>query len=579
MNLLQKIIEVTLTLDGIAPPSATRAVASRPRSPSISLIADGADLVTVVPRQPLRGKLTVAFQNADYAQDGTATAFLSQIGESSLPRAWRHLLGRLTLVPFLMDRADTDPADDDDNGTAVSFVFGVPTFWNDKLYASHDGDDDNDDEDENGDYGGGGGGNGDHSACGARASLYSGASLHPDHHHHNNPVLPCRAAGEAFEVAARTVVTPAPEVPPATEGQDAGDPTVHIPAGITSEYEFDFTVPEVSNLFLGRPAVLAFVLLLSPLADPPEEDAGAVVAEGDGGLWPPHQRFMTMRVLSRAFVNPFDGASGGLASQHSIHTILLGCEYVPVCVRLALVCQSVTCPLSNDRMLLNLNITNVSRFPVTLHSASLDVYSTTVVPASAGKGSKGKPEDQQQPGRNRGAMLELWAEQRAGACGSDMRTVDILTKIVTVTPMIVSDDRPPFTLHADETYSFQFAIEVLPELCYLLNPKSLQYVYAKYAKGGAEKQQQQHQQPRTNTTATASSSNAETAITDCYGEPVSSAEIVSVLSCAHLTYLFVYFDLGVGGSDARGRRRHGDHSSVKADGLHLRHAAKWSFGV
>lgn len=638
MDLLAKLLDVSLVL-GVPQRS--------PRAPAFPIKGDGKGggeeesdgANTIIPHQPLQGRLTITCDNTSGSKTGIAEAFLSQVGEHHLPLAWQYLLQRLTVVPFLLDRADVDDGDRADSGRerpchshplrlsasalgtseaqGGAFVFGVPTFWKEKLFAYQDDDDDDDYYDD----------------AVAGVAVGGGGSYGEGRDTGGGGWLPCRAAGEAFEVSAagaKTVITPAASSCSSTT----------VPAKITSTYDFEFTVPDVSPAYLGRPASLAFVLLLSPLSDPPPRQSGTAIAplapaanshpSVGCGDWLPHQRRIAMQVLSRASVNPCELSEGGSASLYSLHTILLGCQYLPVTVKRVLACRSATCPLSNDRLLLNLNIVNVSRSPVILHSASLDVYSTctTAAATTADPPSSRPPRAERRrrwggdrpggrpPPPERRALQQrgLWAEQRAGPAGADMRTVDVLTKIVTVTPMVVSDDRPPFTLHAGETYSFQFFLEVLPQLCYLLNPKSLQYVYARYA------QQQQQQQrtagecsreddggakangnggsamkgcgsPAGAAGAVSGSCNSfEAVIQDCYGEAVSNEEILSVLSATYVSSLFVYYDVAVdqdgsgdghedrvmSGRDSGDRRR---AAVVKADGLHLRHAATWSFGA
>lgn len=515
MNYLQQVVDVTVEVR-----TAAMSDTSDEKHTPLSLAessptsASGAPVTdvpfTVIPRQPLYIHVTLSFDNTNGGKTGRATALLAQLGETSLAQAWQRLFRRVHLFPFLMERSSDPtaqkgtspsgsspprsgvaPASSSSTGVQGTFVFGVPSCWGTgELNSSVDA-----------------------TLCGAP-----------------------RPIGKVLEAVCDDIV-----VAPSPKGSASP-----IPASISSTYSFLFVMPEVEEDLLGFEASLALVLLL-PLGQGSEADTAYPTSVTDDKA-----TLIIMKVLSRSSENPFVGSL--ISRWFGKHTTLFGCGYCPLVVSRALLCQSVTCPLSNDRLVLSLNITNISSQPVVLHGATLDLYSTRVWRSPEAK----DPTSPFPP--------QLWAEQRLGASGADMRTIDIMTKIVTVTPMIVSDDRPPFTLHPEEAYSFQFILEVVPQLCYLLNPKSLQYVYAQYQEKAFEEAQLTASGPSSVIVTGVLSESSVSRVTDCFGAAVSTNEVVLVLSSSYISHLFVFFDVGRSAPQGNG-------------GLHHRLSSKWSFGA
>lgn len=599
MNFLENILSVSLEVDD------TDGTVSGLRASMMTetLKAPTTVAMTVLPRQPVRWQLTLSFDNTNGDKTADAVAFLAEIGESALQEAWVKLFDRLVVCPFLLDRGDTEaidashslclegeeeeeklpvvaskptcsptPVADASSGSTLEvgarFAFGVPLFWNDRLYLDED----------------------DPHPPSPVASVPRGAGLvgggdadlplpRPVHvlvpRNSSNaslsPHLPCRVAGHPVEVTCEAVhftSMPTPARP---------DPGGHLtapsmPAQLTSTYHIDFTVPD-GEAWLDGDAAFGFVLLL-PLEMSHGSGSGggsgaSSAGGGGGGAGGVSTTQVVAQVLARAFVDPFASGVPGWLNRHSL---LLGCCYVPVNVRRALGCHSVTCPLSNDRLVLNLMLTNESPLPVVLRSASFDLYATQVCRRADNASDLVTVAEACQ-----------WVEQRPGPAGADMRMIDILTKVVTVTPMVVSDDRPPFTLQSGETYSFQFIVQVVAQLCYVLNPKSLEYVYASYhatGKGGQDGTTAggapPSSSPPTVVMPGAVSSGASVLVRDVNGKAVSNEEIVAVLSSTYLSYLCVHYDIAPATATAT---ENGCGGGTIKNGLHLRHAARWSFGV
>ncbi|CCW68292.1 unnamed protein product [Phytomonas sp. Hart1] len=545
MNLLEKFTHVTLDFSD-SHEGSKRAVSTEKH------------FCTLVPRQLLSVRLRISFKNEcntessgrpsgeedpDVVITSTLLDFLSHVGEDNFVEAWKRLFECVVVVPFLLPHAEEGEAVHASlatSGDAGAFHFGIPPFWEEHRFAQSVPD-------------------------GRRPS--------------------CCLAGSAMEVKCSTFSVIEESVPTSSEALGTA---IIIPQSIVSEYIFSFTVPEVERSLLDVPGVFAFVLMLpfgisnamtvSSTGDS-EYSCGSRNSLTSSSPYRQDQRYILMKVLFRALLDSAnDDDAAALYGREGGYFLPFGCHYTSIRVRYALDLTSVTFPLSNDRLLLNLSITNSSTAPITLHGATFDLYTSDVWNPACGSPGKSSLHSEGDPPQAVVVGISP-AEQRPGPSGANLQTIDILTKIVTVTPMIASDDRPPFSLQPQETYSFQFVVEVIPQLCYLLNPESLQYVY------DACQRDEDLQKTRLDGSGACGDAAiggyggrrgpvrkcAETVVTDCYGSPVTTEELLRVLHSSYLSQVYVYFSLGFPDMDGSG--------DWQSNTLHAQHTARWSFVV
>lgn len=597
MNVLHSIVKVTFT-----PLPATEAAAAAP-----------AEQLKVVSRQLLTFRLTIVYDNTaeDAAKEQAVKAFLSMIGVHSLEAAWAHLFGAVQVVPFLLCRGESparaspplqssSPASSDGwgDGTAV-FVKGTPRFWSAHRYR----------------WQAGGAAAQEHGGTplqGSATELYSPAAVAvaavaatagmptsvPTHslpmvtataspsfvNHSNDSRTTHSRRGSAVEGEAARDADAAGGVRceviggVATVAADAGSPR-RLPAAdagfphlMESSFTVELALPDFEAASLrGVDTALAMVVLLPLCAAP---GGGAVTGGGGGGA--DDQPSILRSVLARSVGQTQVEAAAASA-------LVLGSGVVPVRFTESFVCVSSTSPLSNDRLVLNLSLTNVTASAARLYSTSFDLHSSCVLPDGvpvAGGGWSAAAEAGMPPHIT---ASPLWGEVRPGANLSSMRTIDLLTKLVTITPVVVGEERPPVVLYPGETYSFEFVIEVLPQLCYLLNPQSLEYLYERHyavphgggpgsgdgAAGGGGRRSD----GAGGGGGAAATFGHGSVVADCYGEAVSAAELRGILSHSYLSHLFVYYDLVAGDGAA------GVSGSALDTGLYLRYPARWSFGA
>ncbi|EPY23380.1 hypothetical protein STCU_07741 [Strigomonas culicis] len=503
--------------------------------------------VLIQPRQLLYFDLTVSFENPGNAKDASVRTFLNAVGEIDWDVTWDKLLRRIKVLPFLESPAsvaNSCASDDDEDGSSVTLVtdqsrIQFPSDRDAPLAAPSPT-----------------ALRTPHRIAPASSSnslvketLTSPSSVVTD----KNVASKNAAPRPVFIFGSCDVLQTAKQKGPFTSesgdaptrfgkplyltaARDARSPPAGAAGGATPTslsrvFSLCFTVPdwaaaEAEERRLGLRHELGFLIELDTA--------------------PEH------RVLRRMLTQ-------GLLPSESVDTppwlfnppIVLGSYYVPVRIHAALECRSSTSPLRNDQLVLSLALTNAAERQLVLHGASFDIYSTR-------RRDPGE-EDARGGAVQQPCMAPFWAEYRQGPSCGGMRTVDILTKVVTVTPMIVSHDRPPFVLQPGETYSFQFVVQVLPQLSFLLNQRSLEHVYAARA-AGAPTAASHKMDPASPPTVEAP------LIKDFNEKRVEARELISVLSSSYVTQTLVYYALSEDPTQAQ---------TV----LSRRHATSWSFGA
>ncbi|KAK7195870.1 hypothetical protein NESM_000518500 [Novymonas esmeraldas] len=561
-----------------------------------------AERLKVVSRQLLSFRLTITYDNAagDVLKEQAARAFLSMVGVHSLEAAWAHLFDAVQVVPFLMYTSgavaplNSDAASSPVRASASpsafegwtstgssTFVAGTPRFWAAHRHAWSSG-------------GAGARGDGATPLQGSTtAELCSPATLPPALAlaTHSLPAVATTAppsfvnGGNGRGLRSRRV-----SAADGDASRDGGGAGVHceviggvltvcadagsprrvpaersdaLPRLLESRYTMELALPDFEAASLRDVnAALAMVVLLPLCA------AGAPAADGvDGGAAAAacgDQPSILRAVLARSVGQTQVEAAAATA-------LVFGSGVVPVQFTEPFLCVSSTSPLSNDRLVLNLSLTNVTASTARLYSTSFDLHSSCVLPDGAGAAAVAPREEGEE---QHITASPLWGEMRPGANFSSMRTIDLLTKLVTITPVVVGEERPPVVLHPGETYSFEFVLEVLPQLCYLLNPQSLEYLYARYyavPHGEASRRPGGH-----GGGGGAAAFGQGSVVTDCYGVTVPAAELRGILSCSYVSHLFVYYDLAGGASVAPPPCV---SDSAHRTGLYLRYPARWSFGA
>lgn len=579
--------------------------------------------VKVVSRQLLRFRLTITYDNeaGDAEREHAAQAFLSMVGIHSLEAAWTYLFSTVQLVPFVVSesgasslavrspqrptpvrRASSPPPSPAPRlltNIGNNFVFGTPVFWSNHTYTHVE----QRAEARDNAYGSLRGssptgtftsttlplfshlqasmpyvtttaspsfsnsGNVDQTPRGNRGSLSDTAAG-------GNSDVRCEVIGTVQTVAADAGG-------PRVVGAASGGGGVALPRLLESSFTVELALPDLeASALRGMDTTLAMVVLL-----PLTFECSRIGAPVD-----PDQPSILRSVLARSLGQTHVETAASAA-------LVLGSGVVPVELTEPLLCLSSTSPLSNDRLVLNLSLTNVTASAARLYSTSLDLHSSCVLnDADTAAGGAALPAE---AAASHFTASPLWGELRPGADLSSMRTIDLLTKLVTITPVLVGEERPPFILHPGETYSFEFVIEVLPQLCYLLNSQSLEYVYARYYAvphgttsrprldgGAAGGDDAAHGASSRGVAATVFSNGS--VVTDCYGEVVSASELRGLLSYSYVSYLFVYYDLMTDGDAApshsgevKGETARRPHvvGQPNGAGLYLRYPAQWSFGA
>ncbi|KAI5688489.1 hypothetical protein MNV84_03959 [Leishmania braziliensis] len=608
MNVLHSFLKVTF-----GPVTAAEEdLANSPFAPT--------EKMKVVSRQPLTFRLTVTYDNVarDVSKEQAAKTFLSMVGVHSLETAWSHLFGAVQVVPFLLYKSDSSAGSEGEkpssvlqtssppmlpftsevwiNCTGSAFVCGTPQFWSSHRYTwSLSGATPRKDVSTP-----------LHESTMTELSLL--ATLPPSMAGHSLPTvmattsLSCTnnsnsgctsrraspgdgdahwdaSAGVHCEVIGNVLTVAADEGSPRRLPAEASAAGEDVPVDFTgaalpdlleSKYTIELALPdfEAASLRVVDTALVMVVLL--PLC---AAGGGGAVEAGDPPL-------ILSSVLARS-----------VGSMQAASALVFGSGVMPVQIMEPLVCVSSTSPLSNDRLVLNLSVTNVTASVARLHSTSFDLHSSCVLCDAAITGGALAGAKQGEPLLT---ASSLWGEMRPGANLSSMRIIDLLTKLVTITPVVVGEERPPVVLYPGETYTFEFVIEVLPQLCYLLNSQSLEYLYERHyavphdvvGERGSDSSPSGKRGEGGSRSGGGSSAAATfsrgSIVTDCYGQTVPAAEIRGILSYSYLSHLFVYYDLGMddtasnGGSARKPSRVSGLAHSTE---LCLRYPARWSFGA
>ncbi|TPP51364.1 hypothetical protein CGC20_18280 [Leishmania donovani] len=573
MNLLHSIVKVTF-----GPVTAAEEDPARsPFAPS--------EKMKVVSRQLLTFRLTVTYDNMakDASKEQATKRFLSMVGIHSLEAAWSHLFGAVQVVPFLLYKTDSStrlesekasspeqassppmPSSASEEWTRCTgsvFVCGTPRFWSSHRYRWSSSD--------------------------AAAKKSGSTPLHGS----TMTELSMPASlflSTALHSLPMTTVTASPSL--ANNSRSAsgghGDAYWRSSAGVRCEvigsvrYTIELALPdfEVASLH-GVDTALAMVVLLPLCA---ADGGGAATASAEAG----DQPFILRSVLARSVGQTQVEAAAASA-------LVLGSGVIPVQLMEPFLCVSSTSPLSNDRLVLNLSLTNVTSSVAQLYSTSFDLHSSCVLLDAAMTGYDFAGEEHGEPHIT---ASSLWGEMRPGANLSSMRTIDLLTKLVTITPVVVGEERPPVELYPGETYTFEFVIEVLPQLCYLLNSQSLEYLYERHyamphgvvggrGSDGSPSRKRDEGWPRGG--GGGSSSAAATfghgpVVTDCYDQTVSAAELRRILSHSYVSHLFVYYNLAAGdaaGNSSSTRLSPRVSGLAHSSGLCLRYPARWSFAA
>jgi len=328
-----------------------------------------------------------------------------------------------------------------------------------------------------------------------------------------------------------------------TAGRTMG-PDDDTPMSLSTDFDVQLVLPEVADLHAehngsGR---LAFAIHLLDYSAERCEDVGTQQQQQPMDVEEQHEWLLASSLLRQMLATPYDESSQG-AILIPPASVILGCCFCNMSVEMPLACHSVARALSEGQLLLSASLTNVGDAPLVVMGASLDLYSTTRVATFA-----------------EGDAPPTWSKSREGTRGDDQRCVDLLNRIVLVTPILVSDGhRPPIALQPGETYALQFILQLAPHLCFLLNPKSLEYLYSTTTSGSAA--------ASVAVGGTSSASIDPLSLRDLHGSPVSAAELTNILSAHYRSHLYVHYN--------------GRSSSATTDesGLHLRHPAVWSFVV
>ncbi|CAD2219175.1 hypothetical protein AGDE_14010 [Angomonas deanei] len=466
------------------------------------------------PREVLHLDLEITFENEKNKKDSQVYAFLNTVGGADWLSVWKVLFGSLLCTPFLLSSPDTTDSSSLVGTTEVSSssatpvkalqstIPGVPALPLSSITRSRTPKE---------------------ADTSVVHFVFGKTTLGVPHTGCNINKRDSRFRfSDAFDasvgsqVASNLVLSESTLDVRYAEGAAQG-----IPTFIRSKFEMRFTVPEWEcDPSLGPDGFssrnLAFLLVM-PLSN------GTTSGENT-----------VRQILLREFIT--NGPSD-MPPWLNHPSIQLGTASMCARIQPTLRCQSYISPLSADQLLLSLDIANSSPRPVLLQGASFDLHSTERDDGTSGEeGSSSSPH---------------WISFRRGPKAADMQYVELLTKVVTVTPMIVSHDRPPFILQPGETYSFQFVLQVLPQFCYLINAKSLEYVYVRQQQGGEEEGADRGLQ--------------HVLLSDFRGDPVTGTDIVSVLSSAYVTHAQVFYQI--------------NEDTPEGGELSLQHPARWSFGI
>ncbi|RNF27608.1 Protein X92 [Trypanosoma conorhini] len=364
-------------------------------------------------------------------------------------------------------------------------------------------------------------------------------------------------AGRILTVAAEPRDEVEVEVPRAAvveAGASEGKPQGAMPRHLSYTYTFSYALPEVEETH--RPMTLGFVLLL-PFSSGGVDKWGA----GDAGD----------DVMLRALLSVQEQKMGWYRPSF----VVLGTCYYQARVGQLLCCSSVARRVSQYRALVNVNVVNIAGFPLRVRQVAFDISSTWV-------------------GESLGSLssVPLWSEQRAGPRSADLKYVELLRRAVTVTPVAVHEFRVPVVLEPEESMNFQFAIQLRPHLCYLLEPHSLGSVYGKFLKGHAKEVADEERStvlvpPRGSAPVPSKRGTAASAPSGLWrpgavatgaADGVSREELIQLMSMSFTSHVYVHYEAvsptsNVCGAAAKGGVHDGEGIYPS---LQLRHAVHWS---
>ncbi|ESL11221.1 hypothetical protein TRSC58_01034 [Trypanosoma rangeli SC58] len=334
------------------------------------------------------------------------------------------------------------------------------------------------------------------------------------------------------------------------EGKLAGA----VPRHLQYTYTFSYVLPELEELH--GPLTLGFVLLL-PFPSGGVDKRGAGDESDD--------------VMLRALLSAEERKVGWYRPSF----VVLGTCYYQAHVGRLLSCSSVARRVSQYRVLVSVNVVNIAGIPLRVQRASFDIASTWIGEIL------GSP-----------FSVPLWSEQRAGPRSADLKYVELLRRAVTVTPIVVHEFRVPVALGPEESMNFQFAIQVRPHLCYLLEPHSIGNVYGKFLKGRAKEMADGGPNtdvasltgpthlPSKRSTATFASSGSwmPGAVATGSADGVSREELVQLMSMQFTSHVYVDYEaVSPTGSvyDAEAKSHINREGGIYPS-LQLRHPVHWS---
>ncbi|EAN87205.1 hypothetical protein C3747_21g72 [Trypanosoma cruzi] len=483
--------------------------------------------------QSLRFRLTIAFSNVNGELDREGAALMAAMGESDFHLMWRKLFHTVRIVPVILGSAASSSAGKTQN---------LPEPESRATTASglqH--------------------GVGCFFSFGVPQFWENRAPAEKNAQFLASSVM--ATAGKILTVAAEqcdeAVVAPAEvlkaEMPkPYLKGA--------VPSHLHCTYTFSYALPELED-FHG-PLTLGFVLLLS---FPNGSGKGGTDREGDDDF--------NDDVLLRALVPVEDQRMAWYRPSY----VVLGTCYYRAHVSKLLCCSSEARRVSRYRVLVNVNVVNIAGISVRVQQVFFDIFSTWI-------------------GNSLGSLssVPLWSEQRAGPRSGDLKYIELLRRVVTVTPVVVHEFCAPVMLEPEESMNFQFAIQLLPHLCYLFEPNSLESVYGKFLRGYMEDVAEEEiktvlsspsgpmhiSSQRITTSSTSVGSLKPVAVATGATDEISCEELLQLMSFTFTSHVYVYYEAISPTSKACSEEA---NRSINGDGIYaslqLRHPVHWSMGL
>ncbi|EKF26953.1 hypothetical protein MOQ_009336 [Trypanosoma cruzi marinkellei] len=483
--------------------------------------------------QSLRFRLTIGFSNVNGELDREGAALMAALGESDFHLMWRKLFHTVHIVPVILGSAASPPADK----THI-----LPELDSRATTA-----------------GGLQHGVGSSFSFGAPQFWEHRAPAEKNVHVSASNVM--ATAGRTLTVVAEqcdeAVVAPAPVLK--TEAPKKYLKGA-VPGHLHCTYTFSYALPELED-FHG-PLTLGFVLLLSF-----SNGSGKVGTDREG------DDDFNDDVLLRALVPMEDRRM----AWYRPSCVVLGTCYYWAHVSKLLCCSSEARRVSRYRVLVNVNVLNTAGISVRVQQVFFDIFSTWI-------------------GKSLGSLssVPLWSEQRAGPRSGDLKYIELLRRAVTVTPVAVHEFCAPVMLEPEESMNFQFAIQLLPHLCYLFESNSLESVYGKFLKGYMEDVAEEEiktalsspsgpmhisSQRITNSYTSVGSLKPATVATGATDE-ISCEELLQLMSFTFTSHVYVHYEAISPTSKACSEEA---NKSINGEGIYaslqLRHPVHWSVGL